>query len=297
MAIDRTSLTVLAPAKLNLGLAVLGRRDDGYHGLDSLVLGVGLYDRLTCSEADATTLACRNKAIETGDNLVLKAFNAFRHETGEAGPNLHFELLKAIPVAAGLGGGSSDAAATLMLCNDLRRGSTDVRELARIGGLVGSDVPLFFHLPCCRIRGRGEHVERASLQWSGWAVIVFPEVPVSTASVYAQWQPGDRSSDYEQKLRSLGSAASAAALMRCSFNDLEAATFRVSPGLGSVYNEVQSLCELPFRIAGSGSAMFSLFDDKAGAMAVDDRIRASGIRSQTFVVPVPVSFGNIASEE
>ena len=165
-------LTARACGKINLTLDVLGRRDDGFHELRSLVIGVDLADRVRCvrRSAGGIVLRCSDPALAGSENLTVRAAQAFAQRAG-CKVNLAIELDKRIPVAAGMGGGSSDAAATLLLCNDLFLTGLSTGELARMGAEIGSDVPLFFHLPAVLMTGRGDVVASITLRWSA---VVWP---------------------------------------------------------------------------------------------------------------------------
>src|SRR5437868_14004366 len=158
-------LSLLAPAKVNLFLEVLGQRPDGFHELETLMVAVDLCDRLEFRPDDsgALTLTCDDPGLTCGpDNLVLKAAEQLRRSTKETrGARIHLE--KRIPMQAGLGGGWSDAAATLKGLNQLWRLGLADAELARLGAEVGSDVAFFFSPGAAWCTGRGEKVEPVTL--------------------------------------------------------------------------------------------------------------------------------------
>ncbi|MGD8451332.1 MAG: hypothetical protein PVJ57_05885 [Phycisphaerae bacterium] len=152
-------LTRSSPAKINLTLRVVGLRPDGFHEIESLVARVSLHDTITAHPAPdgRRTLSCDDPSLPTDrGNLALRAADELARATG-SDFGVHLELAKRIPAGAGLGGGSSNAATTLALLNDLW--SLGVADLARIGAALGSDVPLFFHSPLCILRGRGDQIE------------------------------------------------------------------------------------------------------------------------------------------
>src|SRR5215470_326371 len=154
------SVVVLAPAKVNLTLQVIGRRVDGYHELVSWVAPLDLCDELIidASAGEGVALSCDSPGLESGrSNLVVRAAEALAREAGVE-PRLRIQLRKRIPIAAGLGGGSSDAAATIVALNRLWRLGWSRDRLAEIGAEIGSDVALFVIGMPCVIRGRGERV-------------------------------------------------------------------------------------------------------------------------------------------
>jgi len=152
------SLTVLAPAKLNLSLDILGKTPDGYHQLDSVMLTVDLYDTLTfVKHSEGVRFSCNDPTLPTDEgNLVLKAAGAFFAHCGISPGGLEINLTKRIPAQAGLGGGSADAAATLVGLNRLYGAGIGRGELARIGLGIGSDLPFCLMGGIARARGRGE---------------------------------------------------------------------------------------------------------------------------------------------
>ena len=147
-----------APAKINLALEILGRRPDGFHEIASVIQAVGLYDELRVAPAETLRFTCAQSALAGADNLVVRAAQALQDATGcRRGAELR--LCKGIPVAAGLGGGSSDAAAALVLLNRHWRLGLTLGELSRIGATLGSDIPFFLTGPTAVVSGRGERVE------------------------------------------------------------------------------------------------------------------------------------------
>ena len=244
-----------APAKINLTLEVHGPRSDGFHELRSLVVGIGLADRLRCvprRENDrGFRFRCDDPALAGDDNLAARAARRLAEHHGQPAA-FTLELAKRIPVGGGLGGGSSDAAAALRLCDRFHEPGTEPAELARLGAELGSDVPLFFALPAAVMTGRGEVVEPVKLAWSGWVVLVLAGVPVSTAEVYRAW----RAEDARGRPRGMDEAAcaakSAAELAVCLTNELEPAVFRTAPEVRQVFEGLARLGEEPVRVSGGG---------------------------------------------
>ena len=183
-----TALQTEAPAKINLTLSVLGKRGDGFHEIRSLVIGVGLSDALTCTPRaqSGLLLSCSDPKLENDHNLAMIAGRAVATKCDpEMGATLHID--KRIPQAAGLGGGSSNAAAALRLCNRAWGARLSDDQLSAIGAGIGSDVPLFFSLPAAVVTGRGEIVQTVSMRWTGWVVLVHTGLCVPTADVYRAW--------------------------------------------------------------------------------------------------------------
>jgi 4-diphosphocytidyl-2-C-methyl-D-erythritol kinase len=262
-----------APAKVNLSLTVLGRRADGYHLLDSLVAFAREADRLTFVPGKALSLTVRGltakQAGPLDDNLVLKAAKALAAEI----PNLklgRFTLEKRLPVAAGLGGGSSDAGAALRLlarANRIALGDARLRKVAR---LIGADVPVCVDPRARRMRGIGELLSAPLAMPTLTAVLVNPGVAVPTGDVFAMLglKPGG-----ERKR-----AARARALPRDRHgliefiagerNDLEPAATKLQPAVARVLTALRNEpgCKLA-RMSGSGGTCFGLFSSTRAAAA------------------------------
>src|ERR687883_1177363 len=181
-------IVVRAPAKINLTLDVLGRRPDGYHALRSVMQTLDLHDTLELRPAPVIRFACDAPALAGEDNLVPRAARLLRTATGYGG-GVDVTLHKRLPVDAGLGGGSSDAAATLMALNQ-RWGLALGRErLAELGAALGSDVPFFFYAPLALVSGRGEVVEALPPAPPASVVLLQPPCGLSTARVFAALPP------------------------------------------------------------------------------------------------------------
>lgn len=287
-----SSASADAPAKLNLTLDILGRRNDGFHELRSLVVGVDLCDRVTCGLRPESGIAvtCSDPALSGNHNLAYRAAARLAEHCAKE-PALHIELRKAIPVGAGLGGGSSDAATTLRLCNQLWETGLDPSALAGIGAELGSDIPLFFFLPSAVMTGRGERVAPANLRWSGWVVLVFADVAVSTREVYQAWRPSDAVHLPSGMDEAILEATSADEIMPMLSNHLEPAAFRVSPAVAQAREELDRIGLGSMRVSGAGSALYRLFDDLEVAGEAAGRIRNHGIGLRTLVVAAPAGSG------
>ncbi len=284
------SVAANAPAKINLILDVLDERPDGFHDIHSLAIGVGLYDRLTCSWPNPRGLTLRSSdpTLHTDDNLASRAALLVARTAG-CETQVLIELAKKIPIGAGLGGGSSDAATALRLCNDLWGAGVSDFELSRIAAELGSDVPLFFHLPSVEITGRGECVAPFPLRWSGYVLLVFPRIHVSTAEVYEAWVKEDSEGTDSISFSTIQELKRADDLHDRIRNQLEPAVFRVCPPVKELQDSIVSLGLLPSRVSGSGSALFRLYDDEDEARHAARTIeqKLSGLKVE--VVPGPVA--------
>ncbi len=270
-----------APAKINLTLRVGGRRPDGFHEIESLVALVDLADavEVTDHEDGCYSLECDDPTLpRDGSNLVLRAARALA-QSAEINRGAEITLTKRIPAGAGLGGGSSDAAATLMLLNDLWGTGRSPAELEQLGATLGSDVPLFFHGPLGAVRGRGEHVARVPATLRAWVGLVLPALGCPTPTVYAEF---DRrpAPPLRPTLDEVCAALDAPdRLMGLLFNDLEAAAARVVPELGRLMKRAAAEVGGPVCLTGSGSAFYRLFARRAAAEQwAEDVRRKLGIR-------------------
>lgn len=272
-------LSTRAPAKINLTLHVLGRRADGYHDLESLVVFADLGDdlqlvpgpRLTLEVSGPTASLAGNEA----DNLVLKAARllAERVEGLKLGA---FHLVKRLPVAAGIGGGSSDAAAALRLLaelNDLPLSHPSVREAAQ---LTGADVPVCLEPQARMMRGIGENLGPALQLPTLFAVLVNPRVPVETPAVFKALglQPGQALSKGSHPVPDTASFTALLQDLRSAWNDLEPPARQVQPHVSEALGCVARTegCRLA-RMSGSGATVFGLFDDPQSATQAADTIR------------------------
>ena len=259
---------VLAPAKLNLFLEILGRRADGYHNIETVMVAIDLCDTLTFRDepTGAFRLRCSDPALPAGaDNLVIKAADRLREATG-CRRGAEIDLHKVIPAQAGLAGGSSDAAATLAALNRLWDLRLSPERLDDLAAAVGSDVPFFNHTPVAVCTGRGERVERASIHEVLHFVLVCPPVGVSTAEAYGRVVPPEspRSSrDVREAIERGGTSE----LGRSLFNRLQPVAESLRPELIRVREALADLGPLldGSAMSGSGSAYFGLCRSPAAA--------------------------------
>ncbi len=272
-------LATRAPAKINLTLHVLGRRADGYHDLESLVAFAGTGDdlRLEHRPGLALTVAGPTAALagEGADNLVLKAARllAERVEGLRSGT---FHLTKRLPVAAGIGGGSSDAAAALRLLarlNGLPLSHAAVREAAR---LTGADVPVCLEPRARMMRGVGEALGPVLGLPRLFCVLVNPRVPVETPAVFRELglQAGQVLAGAPHPALEGALSASLLDRLKAARNDLEAPACRVQPVIREVIGLVEATdgCRLA-RMSGSGATVFGLYDDCTASADAAKRIR------------------------
>ena len=258
------TLRILSPAKVNLFLYVLGRRPDGYHDLFSLMCRIGLYDEIILNPTSADiSLACSDPALPVDDgNLALRAARRYVEACGRSG-GVEIHLTKRIPVAAGLGGGSSNAASVLLGLNYLHGHRLPREELMRIGRSLGADVPFFIFQSPALACGIGDELE-AYQGLSPWQVlIVCPPFPVSTRMVYQ---------NLNLQLTNCQKQPTKAHLKQTAFNpslhlynDLEAVTLALHPELAGIKDHLRAQGAVGALMSGSGPSVFGLFPDAAAA--------------------------------
>lgn len=184
-------MQVFAPAKINLSLKILGRRADGFHDIETFIAPISLCDMLEINKNEAREgieFHCDDSSVPTGDeNLVVRAAKAF-FETTKLKPSVSIELKKNIPHGAGLGGGSSDAASTLLALNQFFETNLPREALAKLGEEIGSDVPFFVFESAAMCRGRGELITPEKLNEKMSILLLKPEFGVPTAWAYKRWQ-------------------------------------------------------------------------------------------------------------
>lgn len=268
-------LTLHAPAKVNLTLIVGARRDDGYHDVSTVMQTVGLYDTLTLTEGGSgLTLTCTDPDLPTdGSNLVLRAAALFCQELHLPVPDLHLHLQKRIPSQAGLGGGSSDAAAVLRAMRTLYAPVVPDAELERMAAALGSDVPFFIRGGTALATGRGEQLTPLPRLTDGWFVVVKPPEGFSTPAMYRRldelpFQPPQPPDGMTAALDAGELHAVAAALC----NSFE----RAVPPDSAVWvirEALRARGALAAMLSGSGSAVFGLFDREDAAYAAAEVLR------------------------
>jgi 4-diphosphocytidyl-2-C-methyl-D-erythritol kinase len=262
------TVAAFAPAKVNLYLHVTGRRDDSYHLLDSLVAFVDIGDRLRAEPAASLSLAvdgpeAADLAAVGDDNLVLRAARLLADRAGiTAGAALHLD--KHLPVAAGIGGGSSDAAAALLALNRLWQISLEDEALWALGARLGADVPACLYRRAVWVGGIGERLEPAGPLPEAGILLVNPRRALPTAAVFAARRgPFGRVGRFAP-MPSTASAL-ARALMPCR-NDLTEAAIGLVPEIAAVLSRLARLPgSLLARMSGSGASCFALFADRAAA--------------------------------
>ncbi len=271
-----------ACAKINLGLKILGKRPDGYHEICSLVQSIDLADVLRFERAEQNGLTCSDPEIPTdGTNLVLRAMALFADQLQDGYRPYRVHLEKNVPVGAGLGGGSADAAATLRALNILHGNPLDAEALRALAAQLGSDIPFLIEGGTALMRGRGEKLQ--PLQWRGdvFYVLVYPNIAVGTAWAYAQVKP--ILTDNNPYLRFIGSLSGGCVdcrdLLEVLENDFLPVVDGAYPIVATLRSHLDQAGACATSMSGSGSTVYGIFDDRIAALKAQRELRAHGHRS------------------
>ena len=272
-------LAGLTPAKINLFLRVVGRRQDGYHLLDSVFLPISLYDRIRLEIRSArdssVTLGCNWRELPTDHrNLAVRAAEAFMNEFGLRA-QVAINLEKQIPIGAGLGGGSSDAGAILRMMAQLS-GINDRPKLNQIAVAIGADVPFFLDPRPARVGGIGEVITPLDVIPEFPLLILVPPIEVRTAKIFAELKPGEWSGPAPSSLMNDLGNDETHDLSVLLVNDLAPVAIGFHPEIGALLETLRSLGARASAMSGSGGAVFGIFDDvEAAAQAAREAIARS----------------------
>jgi 4-diphosphocytidyl-2-C-methyl-D-erythritol kinase len=275
-------VTIRAHAKINLDLRVLGTRADGYHELRTVFQAISLHDRLTCTPRSGPfAIECDTAGVPLdASNLVWKAAQTLWTALRRDGPvrDIVIRLEKKVPLQAGLGGGSADAAAALLGLARVWRVPVQPSHLTDLAAALGADVPFFLSGGTALGLGRGDEVYPLADLPRHWIVLVIPGFGVSTSEAYG-WYDGERDLGRGQAVREPqyfpGPWPSRAAQM---INDLEAPIARHYPEIEQMKLALRRNGALAAAMSGSGSTVFGLFQKRAEAAAAVDRLSGSGWR-------------------
>ena len=256
-------MEIKAFCKVNLFLSVGAKRADGYHEIESVMQSISLFDRLTFSRTDSETieLSCSKPFVPTDErNLVRKAADKFFAFTGIVSDGLRIHLEKNVPVGAGLGGGSSDAAATLSALNTLYTAGLSEKDLISLASSIGADVAFFLRGGTQLACGIGEKLSPLPAMPPLPMLIVKPSFSVSTPKAYAAFdafgaQPEKDSAEMQRALEKEDADALCAAL----FNSLEAPVVGMHPKIGEIRDAMRACGALGAMMSGAGSAVFGIF--------------------------------------
>ena len=272
------TLSIPAYAKINLSLEVIGRRDDSYHEVVTILRTVDLADTVTLRPADGLTVTCDDATLSGKDNIVWNAALVLARQAGVS-PNAHITIEKRIPVAAGLGGGSADAAAALRGLNVLWGLNLPDAELASVAGSLGSDVPFLLTGGAALGPGRGDQIEQLSAVETTRVLLVAPDGTISrkTPTLYGALTPDDYS-DGEQTRRLADSATLATASLTSDScrNVFTRAALEIFPGLNDVWERVAAVTEFPPCLSGAGPAFFCMPSDETEQATVAAALQNTG---------------------
>jgi 4-diphosphocytidyl-2-C-methyl-D-erythritol kinase len=256
-------IKAFSPAKLNLYLRVLNKRTDGYHNIITRMQKIDLMDTVEFQEkGHHVVLRCPGfPQLENDNNIILKAVKILQDETGFNSP-LEITLHKVIPTAAGLGGGSSNAATTLMTLNKMFSLNLSKEKLMVMGARLGADVPFFIYGDRAWASGTGDHLEEAEKLPPLWCVLVNPGVEISTREVYEGLNLGLTNPVINYSISRFSTAAE---ITEGLHNDLEEVSFRLFPELKAIKKRMLAVGALGALMSGSGPTIYGVFDHERTA--------------------------------
>jgi len=265
----------LAPAKINLVLEVLGKRDDGYHEIRSLVQTIGLCDVISFELADVISLECSEPGLQTSDNLAVQAAALLKEVSGWR-KGARIKLDKQIPWGVGLGGGSSDGASTLLALNRLWELKLSTSGLVELAARLGSDAPFFIHGGTALIGGRGEKVTPLPVAMPNWFILLIPplpKIPKKTQQLYSRLDAGHFTDGYfvSQAVKSWSEDKQIAPSLL--FNVFDKVALDAFPGLEDYWRRFAEAGAKDIHLAGSGPALFAPVDSESGAKEIQRRLR------------------------
>lgn len=261
------NLIIKTPAKINLGLNILRKRDDGYHDIETFFYPINLFDTLTFSESPEFKFICSNQELNNENNLVVQAKNYLEEEL-KTKINVKIELEKRIPVGAGLGGGSSDASATLLGIRRLLRLQVDDSVLFKIAVKLGSDVPFFLNPVPSYAESKGEYITAVDCKLRYPILIVNPGIHISTKWAYENVIPADPTFE----LRKLINDCELDFLFMENKikNDFEPIVFSVHPEMADIKKELYKRGAMFALMSGSGSTVYGIFPSHEKAISAKE---------------------------
>ena len=292
------SISFKTPAKVNFGLHILGKREDGFHELETLFQMVNWCDeiKIECLSR-GLELVCNQPDIPTDkDNLVIRAAHILQTRYPERCKGARIHLNKNIPHGAGLGGGSGNAAGVLLGLNFLWGLKLKREDLILVASELGSDVPFFLFSPCAIGRGRGEILEPVKNSIRFYVLMVYPGFAVSTASVYGNLKLKlTKRENNISILKNFLLQSEFAQLGKTWSNDLELFVFKEYPGLSGIKKELLALGAKGALLSGSGSTVFGIFDNPETANSAHARLDRGKL--MLFLAESIVSLSELYPEE
>ena len=289
-------LTLRAYAKINLGLRILRKREDGYHDIETVFHRVNVYDEITITPSNSVSFTCDQPDLPTDErNLCVRSARLLRHYA-PGNPGAEIRLVKRIPVGAGLGGGSSDAAATLLGLKRFWNLNLTQEELFSIALELGSDVPYFLRDGSSYATGRGELLEYFPLNLPYWIVLVTPDISISTAWAYANFETSggrDRTiriskrvvskvEPFEFSLRELIGKyiGDPVELQRLLHNDFESIIFPSYKTIEEIKQSMLGGGAIFAQLSGSGSSVYGFYSGEPEALSAVERFK---VRNKVFL--------------
>lgn len=287
-------MTVSAHAKLNLTLEVVGKRNDGYHDIASIIQTIDLRDTLSFQPDQDIKLICNKPELNSSDNLVIRAAKLLQ-ETTNCQQGVTISLHKEIPAASGMGGGSSDAAATLMALNQLWGLELPQQQLHHLASALSFDVPFFLYGGTALAEGRGDWITPLPPLPSSWLVLLHSaiDIPRKTQKLYASVNPshftsGELTHKAAERLRR-GDKLSAFSY----YNAFESVAFSLFPGLEEYRKSFIAAGATTVHLAGSGPTLFTVVKDKTAGKTIYRRLKQKGMeayltRTSNPTLPSPI---------
>ncbi len=284
-------IEIQAPAKINLFLDILGKRPDGYHNIKSIVTPVSVYDRIvledhptaieteSAQEIKLPGIPWTIKLCRSEDNLTTRAARLLKEFTGHPG-GARIVLEKHIPIGAGLGGGSSDAATVLKGLNSLWQTGLSQAQLLKLGARIGCDIPALIHGGSLCIEGVGEKLTPVHRQTRNplWLLLVYPGIVVSTSDIYARYRTSLTCAPPPDKFRAVVSGfeqGEPAQVASGLYNALQATVFQKYPLLELIKNKLESAGAIGVVLTGSGSTLYAVVQNADHGHALSERLLKS----------------------
>ena len=287
------TFSIIAPAKINFSLEVLGKRPDGYHEVRMLMAGVSLADELTFEAWPECVLECSHPDLDTGaSNIILKAARLFQKKAGDSSLGARILLKKNIPLGAGLAGGSTDAAAAFKGLNKLWDLKYSDEQLAKLSAMLGSDIPFCFQSGWAIASGRGEKLKHFEQRKKYHLVLLNPGFEVSTKWAY---QNVDTTPGSKRNLSALVYEALDAKdyerVNKIALNDLERVTAREHAVIGQMRQNLTDQGAAVTRMSGSGPTVWGLFKDETSALKAEKALKNKYkfVSSVSTISKIPIS--------
>ena len=275
-------MRIFAPAKVNLALRVVGKREDGYHLIDSLIVPINLYDEIRIARRRKSmvglSVTCNDPQVPEGRRNLAYKSAALLLKQSKVRDSVHIHIKKRIPVGAGLGGGSSDAAATMLGLNRFLRLGWKRGSMLSLASSLGADVPFFVNGRAARARGIGEQLKLLPSFPRLWLVVLYPGFPVSTRWAYQNLDLKLTKLNKNTKLNPY--LQNPKELVRMLVNDLEGVAIRRHPRIALLKERLIQEGALGALMSGSGSSVFGIFAAEKGARKAFRRLRKEeGVRA------------------